>query len=149
MSRLERGAKNDISNYDNEPNQTHTYLDLDEWVGADAIYESLRGKYGANIISCFPRHEETNPSKKQWNNYFARYCSMIENVNRFFKRWAICKAIFRGSLTKLERYWNCVGILTQLRFNETGGPRGHPERWLTQKELENRPYTVRRSPQNK
>ena len=132
LPRLERGAKNDLNNYENETNQIHTMLDSDEYIAADAIYAGLKSKYNANILTSFLRHKEnSNPFKKQWNNYFARYRTIVENLHSCYSKWAICSHVYRGTLEKLEKYWVSIAIITQMHLKENGGVRGSPNTWIS------------------
>jgi hypothetical protein len=125
LSFPERGGFNDTMNYDKEDNQIHRKLDHDEGIGADAIYSYISNEYKHNTITTHGRlGAKGDRVKTLWNNYFAQYRTMVENVFAHMKQWKICAQIFRHQRESLRDVWMCAAILTQMKAQKTNGIRG-------------------------
>ncbi len=100
VSESEVGSMNDISVYNLTGNCLHGNLKDDEWLMADST--GLLSRFERIIVPIHGQWNELNVDERKYNASVATVRTLVENVNREFKKFKICSSIYRSHTSCLE-----------------------------------------------
>ncbi|KAL9646313.1 hypothetical protein ABK040_014466, partial [Willaertia magna] len=97
------GSKNDQQIYNMEENHIHTSLKAHEFIGANKGFTGVYSYWKNTIIPYLSSDDLLTVEEKTFNNEFAHYRIVIENVFSNFKKFKIYQYVFRSKTKNLDK----------------------------------------------
>ncbi|KAL9641794.1 hypothetical protein ABK040_011780 [Willaertia magna] len=97
------GSKNDQQIYNIEENHIHISLKTHKFIGADKGFTGVYSYWKNTIIPYLSSDDLLTIEEKTFNNEFAHYHIVIENVFSNFKKFKICQYVFRSKTKNLDK----------------------------------------------
>lgn len=119
ISQSYNGSKNDLQLAEFPENSFYKFLDLDEWIGADAGYRGLERIHPTILpFVQLSNQPELSKEEKEFNNEWASVRVIVENVICQIKKWKCCRLPLRCKTTDIhiaqrfhDKIWRICCIL--------------------------------------